>query len=123
MMRATLNRVAPFALASLLAFVAASASAATNERAASRTEVQGRGAANVSTLAQYRERVREAIAPLEELAAFCEQLSKYEREGPEVWKKEGFDPNVSLQLPKKEQTTFDKVRGLLPPKEKVERAN
>ncbi|HYH86293.1 MAG TPA: DUF4129 domain-containing protein [Pyrinomonadaceae bacterium] len=74
--------------------------------------------ATPSTLAQYRERVRESVAPLEELAEFCEQLKRAEK--PEVWEKEDFDPDVALQLPRRETATLSKVRRLLPPKERVE---
>ena len=118
MMRATPNRVVPFVLALLPAFIAASASAATNERAAVRTEAQARVASNVSTLAQYTGRVQQAVAPLEELAAFCEQLSRNEK--PEVWSKPGFNPDVALEFPKRERDALERVRALLPPKEKVE---
>jgi hypothetical protein len=114
-LRATLERVAPFVLASLVTFVAASAKPTTSERPAARPDTHA--AANVSMLAQYRERVRGAIAPLESLAAFCEQLSKNEK--PEVWSKEGFDPDVALEFPKRERDALGKVRALLPAKEKV----
>src|SRR5205085_2143501 len=67
--------------------------------------------------AQYRERVREAVAPLEELAAFCEQLSKNEK--PEVWSKEGFNADLALEFPKRSRDALGRVRALLPPKEKV----
>src|SRR5205814_4455405 len=107
-MRATLKRVAPCLLASLLTFVAAAAKGAPTGRANAR---------DAATLAQYRERVRGAVAPLEELAAFCEQLSKDEK--PEVWSKEGFDPDVALEFPKRSRDALGHVRALLPPKEKV----
>src|SRR5256714_685832 len=110
-MRATLKRVAPCLLASLLTFVAAAAKGAPTGRA------NARDAATPATLAQYRERVRGAVAPLEELAAFCEQLSKDEK--PEVWSKEGFDPDVALEFPKRSRDALGRVRALLPPKEKV----
>ncbi|MDT5261263.1 MAG: hypothetical protein QOC61_267, partial [Acidobacteriota bacterium] len=71
-----------------------------------------------STLAQYRGRVHVAVAPLEELAAFCELLSRNEK--PEVWSKEGFDPDVALEFPKRESVALGKVRDLLPRKERVE---
>lgn len=75
-------------------------------------------APKISTLADYRARVQAAVAPLEELAAFCEQLKQSEK--PAVWSKKGFDPDVSLQLPKREAAAFGKVRSLLPMKERVE---
>jgi hypothetical protein len=71
-----------------------------------------------ATLAQYRGQVRDAVAPLEELAAFCELLSRSEK--PEVWSKEGFDPDVALEFPKRESVALGKVRDLLPRKERVE---
>ncbi|HST52966.1 MAG TPA: DUF4129 domain-containing protein [Pyrinomonadaceae bacterium] len=117
-MRASLYRVVPFALASLLALVAASAATATNERAASRADSQASAVAGVSTLAQYRVRVRASVAPLEELAAFCQKLRNNER--PEVWTKPGYDPDVALELPKRERDALGRVRALLPSKERVE---
>ena len=62
--------------------------------------------------------MRDCAAALEGLAAFCEGLSKGEK--PEVWSKEGFDPDVALQLPKRERAAFERVRALLPPGQKVE---
>jgi hypothetical protein len=107
----------PFALASLLALVAASATSATNERAASRGDTQA-SVATVSTLAQYRARVRASVVPLEVLAAFCQKLRDNER--PEVWTKPGYDPDVALELPKRERDVLGRVRALLPSKERVE---
>ncbi|MBC7930397.1 MAG: DUF4129 domain-containing protein [Rubrivivax sp.] len=112
-MRAALKKILPRVFA--LAFVSLATVSAVAQRG---TAAPAR--AFVSTLAGYRERVHESVAPLEELAAFYEQLKEYENEPPEVWKKEGFDPNVSLQLPKREGAMSEKVRALLPPKEKVE---
>jgi hypothetical protein len=96
-------------------------SAAGAPKAASKSGPPTPARAAPSTLAQYRSRVGAAVAPLQELAAFCEQLSEGEK--PEVWTKEDFDPDLALQLPKRERATFERVRGLLPPKEKVERAD
>jgi hypothetical protein len=114
--------VASAALASSLVAQSASKGAETK-----RTVVVSSGAAatvhapqSVSTLAQYRERVRGAVAPLEEFAAFSERVYKYQKAGPEVWKKEGFNPDESLQWPTKERAAFERVRALLPLKEKVE---
>jgi hypothetical protein len=117
-MRATPNRVAPFALASLLVLVATTPAATTKARATANAGGQTRGAATVSTLAQYRERVRASLAPLEELAAFCQKLR--ENEKPEVWTKPGYNPDVALELPKRESDVLGRVRALLPPKERVE---
>jgi hypothetical protein len=71
-----------------------------------------------STLADYRARVRASVAPLLELASLCELVKQSEK--PEVWSKEGFNSDFVMELPKKERETFAKVRGLLPPKERVE---
>ncbi|MDT7808920.1 MAG: hypothetical protein QOJ70_2733 [Acidobacteriota bacterium] len=71
-----------------------------------------------STLAEYRARIHEAVTPLEELASLYELVKKSEM--PEVWSKEGFNSDFVMELPKREATTLDKVRGLLPPKEQVE---
>ena len=116
-MRSTLKRVAPCLLASLLTFVAASAKGAGVERSNARPGANTHSGATSATLAQYHERVREAVVPLEELAAFCEQLSKDEK--PEVWSKEGFNADVALEFPKRSRDALGHVRALLPPKEKV----
>jgi hypothetical protein len=118
-MKATLRKVAPrlLVLASSLTLAVMSASAATKAGAGARPAANAQEPARVSTIAQYRERVREAVAPLEVLAAFCDRLSASEK--PEVWTKEGFDPDFALEFPKRERDTLGKVRELLPPKEKV----
>lgn len=90
------------------------------KRGAPKSTAAGVSRAAASTPAQYRARVHDCVAPLEELAAFCEELSRGEK--PEVWSKENFDPDVALQLPKRERATFERVRALLPSSEKVERA-
>jgi hypothetical protein len=79
-----------------------------------------RQSARAATLADYRARVHAAAAPLEALAAFYERLARFEKEQPEVWEKEGFDPDEALELPGREQATDARVRGLLPAKEQVE---
>src|SRR5436305_530765 len=116
------NRVSPLVLAplaALLPLLLVSSGAARPSASAPRpSSAPSTHAAAPWTLAQYRERVRGGAAALEELAAFCEELSKGEK--PEVWSKEGFDPDVALQLPKMERTTFERVRALLPPGQKVE---
>jgi hypothetical protein len=117
-MRATPDRVAAFALASLLVLVTTTSAATTKARATSNADGQPRGAATVSTLAQYRERVRALLPPLEELAAFCQKLRDNEK--PEVWTKPGYNPDVALELPKRESDVLGRVRALLPPKERVE---
>ena len=80
---------------------------------------QTRHAPRAASLADYRGRVREAVAPLDELAAFNERLAKYEKEQPETWAAEGFDPDESLRLPGMERAALDRVRGLLPAKGRV----
>ena len=116
-MRVTLKRVALCLIVSLLTLVASAAKGAPSERASARPAASAHNAATPATLAEYRERVREAVAPLEELAAFCEELSKDEK--PEVWSKEGFNPDVALEFPKRSRDALGHVRALLPPKEKV----
>jgi hypothetical protein len=99
--------------------VLSSVVARAQKKAAPKSTPSGVERAVASTPAQYRARVHDCVAPLEELAAFCEELSRGKR--PEVWSKENFDPDTALQLPKRERTTFERVRALLPPSEKVER--
>ncbi|MFL6257896.1 MAG: DUF4129 domain-containing protein [Pyrinomonadaceae bacterium] len=79
---------------------------------------QARAAHGAATLAEYRGRVVEAVAPLEELAAFYDEVRKSEKY--EVWSKEGFNSDFVFELPKKKKETFAKVRALLPPRERVE---
>jgi Domain of unknown function (DUF4129) len=119
-MKAALKKIVPRMLAAAFVSVAVASSLAPMVAAkpARAPKVSTPARASVSTLADYRERVHESVAPLEELAAFCEQLKKAEK--PEVWSKEGFNADIALQLPKKETAAFGKVRKLLPPKEKVE---
>ena len=114
----TPHRLLPFALASLLVLVATTSAATTKARATSNADGQPRGAATVSTLAQYRERVRALLPPLEELAAFCQKLRDNEK--PEVWTKPGYNPDAALELPRRESDVLGRVRALLPPKERVE---
>jgi hypothetical protein len=116
--------VALIALASLVSLIAAvsSARAAPPEsKTATASQLpfnHTRSTPRASTLAEYRGRVREAVAPLEGLASFCEYLSRSEK--PEVWSREDFNADVALEFPKRESVALGKVRGLLPPKERVE---
>ncbi|MDQ3917890.1 MAG: DUF4129 domain-containing protein [Acidobacteriota bacterium] len=123
-MRTSLNRLShrPTAVTLTLGvlLVLSSVAARAQKKAAPKSTPSGVGRAAASTPAQYRARVHDCVAPLEELAAFCEELSRGEK--PEVWSKEDFDPDVALQLPKRERATFERVRALLPPSEKVARA-
>ena len=128
--RAPLSTAAPsglLTLAALLALLVTASGDARAQKSAPKPTPQTRQKptpqtderAAVLTLAQYGARVHDCVAPLEELAAFCEELSRGEK--PEVWSKEGFDPDVALQLPKRERAAFERVRALLPAKERVER--
>jgi hypothetical protein len=108
--------LAPFA--ALLALLVAAAAARSPRSAPRPSPAAPARAAAPLRLAQYREHVRDSAAALEGLAAFCDELSRAEK--PEVWSKEGFDPDVALQLPKRERAAFERVRAQLPPGQKVE---
>jgi hypothetical protein len=120
LMRAALKKIVPRVLTAAVVCVAFVSTLApfVAAKPASAPRVSKPARVSVSTLAEYRERVRESVMALEELAAFCAELKEAEK--PEVWSKEGFDADIALQLPKRETAAFDKVRRLLPPKEKVE---
>jgi hypothetical protein len=75
-------------------------------------------ARRTATLADYRTRVRDAAALLEELASTYERAKESERE--EVWSQKGFDSDFIVKLPETEKAAFVKVRGLLPQRERVE---
>ena len=83
--------------------------------AAAQTSTSRRAAA----AAEYRGRVGQAVAPLEELASGYERARASEK--PEVWSQEGFNSDFIVELPMKRERTFAQVRGLLPRREKVER--
>ena len=102
----------------LLASLVPAAAQPPKTRAASarNSRERARGAA---TLAEYRGRVGGAVAPLEGLASEYERVRK--SEDYEVWSKEGFNSDFVLELPKRRDETFARVRGLLPPRERVER--
>lgn len=70
-------------------------------------------------LADYRARVGEAVAPLEELASLYERARK--GQGPGDSSGEGSNSDSVLELPKREESALGKVRALLPPSERVER--
>lgn len=80
---------------------------------------QTSAARRAATLAEYRGRVGQAAAPVEELASGYERARDSEQ--PEVWSQEGFNSDFIAELPKKREETFAKVRGLLPQREKVGR--
>jgi hypothetical protein len=86
----------------------------TRAASAQHSPEHARGAA---TLAEYRGRVGEAVAALEALASAYDAVRNSEKY--EVWSKEGFNSDFVLELPKKQEETFARVRGLLPPREKV----
>ena len=75
-------------------------------------------APRTATLADYLERVREAAAQLEELAATYQRAK--DSSSPEVWSEEDFNSDFIVELPETEKAAFDRVRGLLPQKERVE---
>lgn len=75
-------------------------------------------APSVSTRAQYLARVRGAADALESLASFCEQMSRAEK--PEVWSKDSSALDIAKEFPAKEKAALERVRTLLPPKERVE---
>ncbi|MDT5296587.1 MAG: hypothetical protein QOJ76_3467 [Acidobacteriota bacterium] len=77
-----------------------------------------RSSLSVATLAAYSSRVREAVAPLEDLAAFCEFLSRSAT--PKAGSKDGSESDLALEFPKREMYALGRVRGLVPPKERVE---
>jgi hypothetical protein len=74
--------------------------------------------AKPSTLHEYRERVRKARSPLEELAALCEKIAEGERE--ENWSKPDWDGDLPLTFPGAEARTLRQVRDLMPVTEQVE---
>jgi len=75
-------------------------------------------AAGAAPLSDYRARMRESVAPLEELASAYELAKRSEKY--EVWSREGFDPTFIDELPQKQRAALGRVRGLLPAKERVE---
>jgi hypothetical protein len=115
--RRLLLLAAPAVLLALHAHNAAAQTASTRAASARNATEQARGAQGAATLAEYRDRVSEAVAPLEELASGFEQARKSEKY--EVWSKEDFNSDFIVELPKKKEKTLAKVRGLLPPREKV----
>ncbi|HEX8355237.1 MAG TPA: DUF4129 domain-containing protein, partial [Pyrinomonadaceae bacterium] len=90
----------------------------TTQLAQSRAEARAPVAQRAATLPEYRVRVREAAGMLEELAAANELVTK--SQSHEVWSREGFSSDFAVELPKKERAAFFQVRGLLPPRERVE---
>jgi hypothetical protein len=108
-----------FAAAAL--FAAALSLCATHARAQSKGASVKRTATSasvVSTRAQYLARVREAAEALESFAALCEELSRAEK--PEVWSKDSSALDIANDFPEKEKAALERVRTLLPPKERVE---
>ena len=76
-------------------------------------------ARRAATLAEYRGRVGQAAAPVEELASGYERARDSDKS--EVWSQEGFDSDFIAELPKQRDEAFAKVLGLLQRREKVER--
>lgn len=113
----TLKACAAAALfAAALSLCAAHARA--QKRAAPEKRAAARGVSAVSTRAQYLARVRGAAEAMESFAALCEQLSRAEK--PEVWAKDSSALDIAEDFPEKERGALERVRGLLPPKERVE---
>ncbi|MDT5270564.1 MAG: hypothetical protein QOH49_2750 [Acidobacteriota bacterium] len=115
MTRCLLPLAAPALLLASLVSTLAAQPASTRAASARNSPERARGRA---TLAEYRGRVSAAVAPLEALATAYDEVRNSEQY--EVWSKEGFNSDFVLKLPKKQEETFAKVRGLLPPREKVE---
>lgn len=76
-------------------------------------------AAQVSTPAEYGERLREAAGAMRELSALCAQLSRNEQY--EVWSKGEADPDLALKLPDTERAAFA-AAGRLPSRVRVSEA-
>jgi hypothetical protein len=76
--------------------------------------------ANVSTRARYRARVRGAAEALEDLAAFCEKLSRNEKF--EVWSRDKSALDIAREFQSRQKAALERARALLPPKERVESA-
>jgi hypothetical protein len=100
---------------------AQNASAQKRPPAETRATAAAAGAsASVSTRAQYGTRVRGAADALEELAAFCEKLSRSEKAEVSVHDNLAADP--ARELPARQKAALERARTLLPPKERVESA-
>lgn len=115
--RRLLSLAAPALLLASLATGGAAQDSPARPASARAAMGQARGAA---TLAEYRGRLGRAVAPLEELADGYEQVA--ESEQYEVWSQEGFNSDFIAELPERRAETFEEVRGLLPRRERIERA-
>lgn len=96
-----------------------SASGQTAQTPAATSSNSRRPSRGATTLAEYRGRVGEAAAPLEELAEQYALARESVKE--EVWSKEGFSSDFIVELPRRKHEAVAGVRLLLPPREKVER--
>jgi hypothetical protein len=114
----TLKPVARALFAASLALLCGAHARAVAEKKSSPSEA-GAGA-RAATRAQYLSRVRGAAEALEDLAAFCEKLSRNEK--PEVWSHDSSTLNIAEELPARQQRALERARALLPPKERVESA-
>jgi hypothetical protein len=114
----TLKPVARALFAASLALLCGAHARAVAEKKASSSEADA--GARAATRAQYLSRVRGAAEALEDLAAFCEKLSRNEK--PEVWSHDSSTLNIAEELPARQQRALERARTLLPPKERVESA-
>jgi hypothetical protein len=111
------RRLLPLAATALLLAALANGAAAQPSTAGRATRQPS--SRSTAALDDYRGRVGGAVAPLEELASRYELVRKSEKE--EVWSQEDFSSDFIAELPQKREETFARVRGLLPPRERVER--
>ncbi|MFL6282489.1 MAG: DUF4129 domain-containing protein [Pyrinomonadaceae bacterium] len=114
----TLSTIATALFAATLSLFAANAHASAQRMP--HAEKRATASASVSTRAQYRTRVRGAAEALEELAAFCEKLSRGEK--AEVSVRDNLATDPALELATRQKAALERTRALLPPKERVESA-
>src|SRR4051812_46607538 len=112
----TLRTMATALFAAALSLFSAHADARKGPHAEKRVTTST--SASVSTRAQYRTRVRGVAEALEELAAFCEKLSRSEKAEVSVRDNLAIDP--ALELLARQKAALEHVRKLLPMKERVE---
>jgi hypothetical protein len=114
----TLRTITTALFAATLSLLAAHAHAVAQKMP--HAEKRATASASVSTRAQYRTRVRGAAEALEELAAFCEKLSRSEK--AEVSVRDNLATDPALELATRQKAALERTRALLPPKERVESA-
>lgn len=117
----TLRTIATALFAATLSLFAANAHAVAQQMPhAEKRATATTASVSVSTRAQYRTRVRGAAESLEELAAFCEKLSRSEK--AEVSVRDNLATDPALELAARQKAALERTRTLLPPKERVESA-